>query len=158
VKGRKRRNVLQSARTDGDEMRRPPGHLFHVRIESFLLHRAAHSLIAGAGREDVMRNGRRRGDEKRGPFRVGVGDLLHRVGCHKSHLDPRLQRPFARHRPHQVGPSHHAGSRQPTQASVSLTRLLHRARIASRIGIPVSTTHCITGATVDALAMSLPST
>ena len=37
---RKRRSVLQSARADGDGMRRPPGH-----------------LITGAGREEVMRKG-----------------------------------------------------------------------------------------------------
>jgi hypothetical protein len=36
VKKRKRRSVLQSARADGDEMRRPPGH-----------------LITRAGREDM---------------------------------------------------------------------------------------------------------
>ena len=40
MKGRKRRSVLQSARADGDEMRRPPGH-----------------LIKRAGREEVMRKG-----------------------------------------------------------------------------------------------------
>ena len=37
---RKRRSVLQSARADGDGMRRPPGH-----------------LITGAGREEVLRKG-----------------------------------------------------------------------------------------------------
>ena len=41
MKGRKRRNVLQSGRADGDEVRRPPGH-----------------LITRAGREEVMRKGR----------------------------------------------------------------------------------------------------
>ena len=40
MKERKRRSVLQSARADGDGMRRPPGH-----------------LITGAGREEVMRKG-----------------------------------------------------------------------------------------------------
>ena len=40
MKGRKRRSVLQSARADGDEVRRPPGH-----------------LITRAGREEVMRKG-----------------------------------------------------------------------------------------------------
>ena len=40
VKERKRRSVLQSARADGDGMRRPPGH-----------------LITRAGREEVMRKG-----------------------------------------------------------------------------------------------------
>ena len=40
MKGRKRRNVLQSARADGIEVRRPPGH-----------------LITRAGREEVMRKG-----------------------------------------------------------------------------------------------------
>ena len=40
MKGRKRRSVLQSARAEGDEVRRPPGH-----------------LITGAGREEVMRKG-----------------------------------------------------------------------------------------------------
>ena len=43
---RKRRSVLQSARADGDGMRKPPGH-----------------LITGAGREEVMRKGR--GEEAR---------------------------------------------------------------------------------------------
>ena len=38
--GEKRRSVLQSARADGDGMRRPPGH-----------------LITRAGREEVMRKG-----------------------------------------------------------------------------------------------------
>jgi len=38
VKERKRKSVLQSARADGDGMRRPPGH-----------------LITRAGREEVMR-------------------------------------------------------------------------------------------------------
>ena len=37
---RKRRSVLQSARADGDGMRRPPGH-----------------LITGAGREEKLRKG-----------------------------------------------------------------------------------------------------
>ena len=45
MKGRKRRSVLQSARADGDEVRRPPGH-----------------LITGAGREEVKRKG---GEETR---------------------------------------------------------------------------------------------
>ena len=40
MKERKRRSVLQSARADGDGMRRPPGH-----------------LITRAGREEVMRKG-----------------------------------------------------------------------------------------------------
>ena len=40
MKGRKRRSVLQSARADGDEVRRPPGH-----------------IITRAGREEVMRKG-----------------------------------------------------------------------------------------------------
>ena len=40
MKGGKRRSVLQSARADGDEVRRPPGH-----------------LITRAGREEVMRKG-----------------------------------------------------------------------------------------------------
>ena len=40
MKERKRRSVLQSARADGDGMRRPPGH-----------------LITGAGREEVLRKG-----------------------------------------------------------------------------------------------------
>ena len=40
MKERKRRSVLQSARADGDGMRRPPGH-----------------LSTGAGREEVMRKG-----------------------------------------------------------------------------------------------------
>ena len=39
-KERKRRSVLQSARADGDGMRRPPGH-----------------LMTGAGREVVLRKG-----------------------------------------------------------------------------------------------------
>ena len=46
MKERKRRSVIQSARADGDGMRRPPGH-----------------LITGAGREEVLRKGR--GGEKR---------------------------------------------------------------------------------------------
>ena len=41
MKGRKRRSVLQSARADGDEVRRPPGHLIQNR----------------GGREEVMRKG-----------------------------------------------------------------------------------------------------
>ena len=40
MKGRKRRSVIQSARADGNEVRRPPGH-----------------LITRAGREEVMRKG-----------------------------------------------------------------------------------------------------
>ena len=40
MKERKRRSVLQSARADGDGMRRPHGH-----------------LITGAGREEVLRKG-----------------------------------------------------------------------------------------------------
>ena len=40
MKERKRTSVLQSARADGDEVRRPPGH-----------------LITRAGREEVMRKG-----------------------------------------------------------------------------------------------------
>ena len=40
MKERKRRSVLQSARADGDGMRRPPGH-----------------LMTGAGREEVLRKG-----------------------------------------------------------------------------------------------------
>ena len=46
MKERKRRSVLQSARADGEGMRRPPGH-----------------LIIGSGREEVMRKGR--GEEAR---------------------------------------------------------------------------------------------
>ena len=42
MKGRKRRSVLQSARADGDEVRRPPGHSV---------------AITTAGREEVMRKG-----------------------------------------------------------------------------------------------------
>ena len=41
MKEKKRRSVLQSARADGDGMRRPPGHF----------------LITGAGREEVLRKG-----------------------------------------------------------------------------------------------------
>jgi hypothetical protein len=40
VKERERRSVLQSARADGDGMRRPPGH-----------------LITGVGMEEVLRKG-----------------------------------------------------------------------------------------------------
>ena len=40
MKEKKRKSVLQSARADGDWMRRPPGH-----------------LITGAGREEVLRKG-----------------------------------------------------------------------------------------------------
>ena len=47
MKGRKRRSVLQSARADGDEVRRPPGH-----------------LITRAGREEVMRKGVQGGGEE----------------------------------------------------------------------------------------------
>ena len=46
MKERKRRSVLQSARADGDGMRRPSGH-----------------LITGAGREEMLRKGG--GDEAR---------------------------------------------------------------------------------------------
>ena len=44
MKGRKRRSVLQSARADGDEVRRPHGH-----------------LLTRAGREEVMRPAMRKG-------------------------------------------------------------------------------------------------
>ena len=50
MKEKKRRSVLQSARADGDEVRRPPGH-----------------LITRAGREEVLRK-RRIGGEKRAMY------------------------------------------------------------------------------------------
>jgi len=51
VKGGKRRSVLQSARADGDEVRRPPG-----------------LLITRAGREGGDEKGRKRGGEKRAMY------------------------------------------------------------------------------------------
>jgi len=53
VKGRKRRSVLQSARADGDEVRRPPGHLITI-------------YESGEGGGDEK--GRRRGGEKRAMY------------------------------------------------------------------------------------------
>ena len=65
MKGRKRRSVLQSARADGDEVRRPPGHLItkagsgahHMPVSRHVVWESNPKLQGGCGKPNHQPSG-----------------------------------------------------------------------------------------------------